>query len=130
MDYALKLLRRPRLFLEAKGLGEDMLDRKWIAQVLGYATVAGVEWCVLSDGDQGTRQEESLDSVRPCVSEAAARAMMLFEFSQNLAEIWRGSNSAVQTEIIECVSLNRHVSDLKLELVKRKPFAFLAEKPF
>jgi predicted type IV restriction endonuclease len=51
VDYALKLFRKPRLFLEAKGLGEDLGDRKWIAQVLGYAVVAGVEWCVLTDGD-------------------------------------------------------------------------------
>ena len=52
VDYALKLLRKPRLFVEAKGLGEALSDRKWIAQVLGYATVAGVEWCVLTDGDE------------------------------------------------------------------------------
>jgi len=52
VDYALKLLRKPRLFVEAKGLGEILSDRKWIAQVLGYAIVAGVEWCVLSDGDE------------------------------------------------------------------------------
>jgi len=52
VDYALKLIRKPRLFVEAKGLGEDLSDRKWIAQVLGYATVAGVEWCLLSDGDE------------------------------------------------------------------------------
>ena len=52
VDYALKILRKPRLFLEAKGLGQNISDRKWIAQVLGYAIVAGVEWCVLSDGDQ------------------------------------------------------------------------------
>ena len=52
VDYALKIMRTPRLFLEAKGLGEDMADRKWVAQVLGYATVAGVEWCVLTDGDE------------------------------------------------------------------------------
>ncbi len=52
VDYALTILRKPRLFVEAKGLGETLADRKWIAQVLGYATVAGVEWCVLSDGDE------------------------------------------------------------------------------
>ena len=52
VDYALKIMRTPRLFLEAKGLGEDLADRKWVAQVLGYATVAGVEWCVLTDGDE------------------------------------------------------------------------------
>ncbi|HUW33352.1 MAG TPA: DUF2924 domain-containing protein [Planctomycetota bacterium] len=52
VDYALKIMRTPRLFLEAKGLGEDLSDRKWISQVLSYATVAGVEWCVLTDGDE------------------------------------------------------------------------------
>jgi hypothetical protein len=52
VDYALSLLRKPRLFVEAKGLGETLADRKWIAQVLGYAIVAGVEWCVLTDGDE------------------------------------------------------------------------------
>ncbi len=52
VDYALKIMRTPRLFLEAKGLGEDLSDRKWVAQVLGYATVAGVEWCILTDGDE------------------------------------------------------------------------------
>jgi hypothetical protein len=52
VDYALSLLRKPRLFVEAKGLGEQLSDRKWIAQVLGYAVVAGVEWCILTDGDE------------------------------------------------------------------------------
>jgi hypothetical protein len=52
VDYALKLMRKPRLFVEAKGLGETLSERRWIAQVLGYATVAGVEWCVLTDGDE------------------------------------------------------------------------------
>lgn len=52
VDYALTLLRKPRLFVEAKGLGETLTDRRWISQILGYATVAGVEWCVLTDGDE------------------------------------------------------------------------------
>ncbi len=52
VDYALKILRKPRLFIEAKGLGESLADRKWIVQILSYATVAGVEWCVLTDGNE------------------------------------------------------------------------------
>jgi hypothetical protein len=32
VDYALKLMRQPRLFVEAKGLGENLSDRKWIAR--------------------------------------------------------------------------------------------------
>jgi len=32
-------------------LGENLTDRKWVAQILGYAAVAGVAYCVLTDGD-------------------------------------------------------------------------------
>jgi len=51
-DYCLNILRKPRLLVEAKGLGETLSDRKWIGQILGYASVAGVEWCILTDGDE------------------------------------------------------------------------------
>ena len=40
------------MFVEAKGLGETLTNRRWISQVLSYATIAGVEWCVLADGDE------------------------------------------------------------------------------
>ena len=60
----------------------------------------------------------------------AERALGLFDFSQNLVELWRGSNSAQKRELLEVVSLNRKVSDVSLVLIKRKPFDFLAERPF
>lgn len=50
VDYALLLLRTPRLFIEAKGLGENLDDPRWANQTISYATVAGVEWVVLTDG--------------------------------------------------------------------------------
>lgn len=52
VDYALFTLRSPCLFVEAKDLGSNLSDRKWVSQVLGYATVVGVEWCVLTNGDE------------------------------------------------------------------------------
>lgn len=52
VDYALLLLRTPRLFVEAKALGQNLDDRKWANQIMGYATVAGVEWVVITNGDQ------------------------------------------------------------------------------
>jgi hypothetical protein len=52
VDYALFLRREPRLFIEAKPLDEDLTNRKWASQILSYATVVGVEWCVLTDGDE------------------------------------------------------------------------------
>src|SRR3954471_13633660 len=50
VDYALLLLRAPRLFIEAKGLGENLDDPKWANQTISYAAVAGVEWVALTDG--------------------------------------------------------------------------------
>ena len=52
VDYALSTLGKPRLVIEAKGLGEDLSIRKWISQVLAYATTTGVGWCVLTNGDE------------------------------------------------------------------------------
>ena len=52
VDYALLELRQPRLLIEAKALNEDLDDRRWVSQVIGYAAVAGIEWAVLTNGDE------------------------------------------------------------------------------
>jgi hypothetical protein len=52
VDYALLVMRTPRLFIEAKGLGENLADVRWAGQTLQYAAVAGVEWVALTDGDE------------------------------------------------------------------------------
>ena len=52
VDYALLLARTPRLFVEAKGLDENLQDARWSDQILGYAMRAGVEWVVLTNGDE------------------------------------------------------------------------------
>ena len=52
VEYALFILRAPVLFVEAKALNRDLSDYKWISQTLAYANAAGVEWCVLTNGDE------------------------------------------------------------------------------
>lgn len=52
VDYGLLILRTPRLFIEAKALGSNLADRRWANQIMGYAAVAGVEWIVLTDGNE------------------------------------------------------------------------------
>jgi hypothetical protein len=52
VDYALFLNRTETLFIGAKSLERDLSDRKWISQNLSYATVVGVRWCVLTNGDE------------------------------------------------------------------------------
>ncbi|MCL0080190.1 DUF5655 domain-containing protein [Dehalococcoidia bacterium] len=50
VDYAPKINRKPVLFIEAKALNDPLTDVKSITQVVGYATNAGVEWCILTNG--------------------------------------------------------------------------------
>jgi predicted type IV restriction endonuclease len=52
VDYALFQNGIPCLLIEAKSLEQDLKDDKWVNQNVSYATVVGVEWCVLTNGDE------------------------------------------------------------------------------
>ncbi|GIW99321.1 MAG: hypothetical protein KatS3mg111_2654 [Pirellulaceae bacterium] len=52
VDYALMIRRTPCMFVEAKALQESLDDRRWANQIMGYASVAGVQWVVLTNGDE------------------------------------------------------------------------------
>ncbi|MEX0643374.1 MAG: recombinase family protein [Pirellulales bacterium] len=73
------------------------------------------------------RQLDEADQFDPALGQTA---LAVYDFSQNLPDIWRGSNSAKKRTLLEVVSLNRKASDVSLVLTKRKPFDFLAERPF
>ena len=55
-------------------------------------------------------------------------ALRLFDWTQNAADLWRGSNNSVRRQILDAVCLNRTVGDLTLVLEKRKPFDAFAER--
>ena len=55
-------------------------------------------------------------------------ALAVFEFSQKIPEIWRGSKMLEKRRILETVSLNRRLGDVSLDLEKRKPFDELAKR--
>jgi hypothetical protein len=76
---------------------------------------------------EGGRQVGGVGAV---TEENGRPALSVFDFSQNLAGLWRGSNFASRRTILECVSSNRLLSGASLVLVKRRPFDFLAERPF
>ena len=54
--------------------------------------------------------------------------LKLFDWSQNVAELWLGSNNRQKREILDLLCLNRAMSDVSLLLTKRKPFVFLSER--
>ena len=61
-------------------------------------------------------------------SDRIKRILGIFEFSQNIENYWRGSNSAEKRKLLEIVSLNRHLSDVSLCIEKRKPFEILSKR--
>jgi hypothetical protein len=103
VDFALLLQRRPVLFIEAKALGENVRDRKWASQIVSYAAVAGVEWVVLSNGDEyriynALSKHDVEDKLFRSVSlsedrveaEEALRLLTKEELrNQSLGELWR-----------------------------------------
>ena len=72
--------------------------------------------------------DESIEKAAKFDPDAPTRAPAIFDLSQNLAGLWQRSNSAHKREILECVSLNRTVSDVSLYVAKRRPFDFIAER--
>jgi hypothetical protein len=51
VDYASLIAGTPEMFLEAKPLDANLREYKWRSQVVNYANAAGVDWCVLTDGN-------------------------------------------------------------------------------
>ena len=79
-----------------------------------------------------TQLREAQEALRRCGDMDARRgdkALALFDWSQQAADVWKGSKPARKREILEEVSLNRMLSDTTLCLEKRKPFDILAERP-
>jgi type I restriction-modification system DNA methylase subunit len=49
VDFAFRLGRIPRFFLETKKIPENLEDPRWARQAINYAWLKGVTWAVLSD---------------------------------------------------------------------------------
>ena len=72
---------------------------------------------------------ESLAKLDQAVPPDGELALKVFDWTQRLPEIWRGSNITARREILETTCSNRTLTDVSLCLAKRKPFDILAERP-
>ena len=106
-----------------------MQDRLLNAYLVGTVEEAIFNAKSASLRDEVATVQEALDCLGNVDAGCADAAVAIFDWSQNAAEIWRGSNNAVRREILDCVCLNRTLSDVSLYTVKRKPFDILAEGP-
>jgi len=78
VDYALKINRRPVMFVEAKPLNDPLTDVKAISQVVSYTAIAGIEWCILTNG--------ATYKVYRSTEKAKAPDKLLFEVSLDARE--------------------------------------------
>lgn len=72
--------------------------------------------------------EKGIAACRDMESSSRDSAKKVFDFTQQAAEIWRGSKKAGKQRILRALSLNRTLSDISLCIEKRKPFSFVTER--
>jgi hypothetical protein len=137
VDYALLLSRTPRLFIEAKGLGENIDDPKWANQTISYAAVAGVEWVALTDGAEWRLynahapvpvEQKLFRTVRVTDDAAAAFELLTLLSKDNLRdnriqELWRGFfvDRQVKAALDELFNAGEPARDLVALVAKRVP---------
>ena len=78
---------------------------------------------------EAAKGQEALDNLGHFDPDRGDAALAILDWSQNAAEIWRGSNNVQKRDILDSVCLNRTLSDVNLVTQKRKPFDILAERP-
>lgn len=136
VDYALLLLRTPRLFIEAKGLGENLDDPRWANQTISYAAVAGVEWVALTDGAEWRVfnahapvpvEQKLFRSVRVEDVDAALELLTLLSKDNmrenRIEELWRGFfvDRQVNAALAEMFSAAEPPQDVINLVAKRVP---------
>ena len=111
---------------ELEGMQERLLNG-YLGGVIDETTFHAKSAEFKKELDETNRQVAEAMDYDP---ERGKLALSVFDFSQNLAKLWHGSNSTQKRQILECLSSNRELSDVSLYLVKRKPFDFLEKRPF
>jgi hypothetical protein len=104
---------------------QDRLLNAYLAGTIDEATYAAKSAEIKGDLMQSDETLEQLNSTESVDSDLGLR---LFDWSQNMANLWLGSNISQKREILDLICLNRTLSDVSLVLVKRKPFDFLFER--
>lgn len=115
-DYALFVAGEPRLFVEAKKLGSNLDDRRWARQVIGYAATAGVEWVVLTDGNE-YRIYNSHATV-PVEQKLLRLVRLTDENDQDLAVLELLSKAKVRERYIDSVWEAHHVDQQVLSALE------------
>lgn len=100
---------------------QDRLPNAYLAGALDKGTYTTKANDLKSDL---TGVEESLEKVNGQETEDAELGLKLVDWSQNVGDLWHGSNIAQKREILNLICLHRTSSDVNLVLTKTKPLDF------
>ena len=120
--------RQEAMLAKRKSELANMQDRLLDAYLAGTIDQVIYDAKVAAFKSEAIKIEEGLGSLGEAFPNAGELALAVFDFSQNAAETWRGSNMHRKREILDLVCLNRTLSDVTLVTTKRKPFDGLAER--
>jgi len=108
---------------EIKGM-QDRLLTAFLAGSIDEATLNEKSVALKCEAAEVERSLEEQAEMDPAADRAA---LTVFDFMQEAATRWAGSKAPERRAILESVCLNRTVSDVSLDLTKRKPFDLFAE---
>ena len=104
---------------------QDRLLNAYLAGTIDEPTYAAKSAELKGETAKAEETIEQLNGVEPVDAELGLR---LFDWSQNVADLWLGLNMTQKREILDLLCLNRALGDVSLVLAKRKPFDLLAER--
>ncbi len=104
---------------------QDRLLNAYLSGTIDEPTYTAKTQELKSETKSLEERSEKLSGTAPVDAELG---LTLFDWSQNLADLWLGSNITQKREILDLVCLNRAISDVSLVLTKRKPFDVFTER--
>jgi hypothetical protein len=104
---------------------QDRLLNAYLTNTIDEATYNVKSAELKSDSLKAEEEIEKLNDVQTLDADLGLK---LFDWRQNVAELWLSSNNRQKREILDLLCLNRAMSDVSLLLANRKPFDFLSER--
>ncbi|MCY2932480.1 MAG: recombinase family protein [Planctomycetota bacterium] len=128
-DVAQTQERRRQALLKRRGELTGAKDRLLSAFLNGAVEEVTFQTKNLELKAQLGEVEEALHRCNDVDIAGGDKSLALFDWSQQAAEVWEGSNADQKREILVGISLNRMLSDATICVQKRKPFDLLIERP-
>jgi len=99
VDYGFRINGIPKFFLEAKSLGEDLEEKKYIAQAINYAWHKGCTWAVLTNFEYVKIYNAEVKTESPWHTHL--KTIPCREFSDRFNELWLLSKESFEQGLLD-----------------------------